>query len=126
VVLHWLEIAVPQIDVDAARTIRRGSPQLGGREAHAVQRLGTRPATVSVGVGQRVDAMEAVDDTLFAARIAGQSRVAFGVDVACSDAVTRLEARLAEIGPWWLLHMAAVAQQAFCLWRIVASLNRCR
>ena len=56
-------------------------------EAHAVQRLGLLAQAVGVGVGEDVDAVDAVDHAALAARVAGQAGVAGGVDVAGADAV---------------------------------------
>src|SRR5687768_2136052 len=89
----WLKVALPQIDVDDLTRLGGLAPQLGGVEAHAVERLGARPAPVRAGVRQRVVAVESVDDAALAARVAGQAGVAPRVDVAGHDRVASREAR---------------------------------
>src|SRR5215470_7502195 len=88
-----LEIAFPEIDVDTAVALGGGSPQLAGTEPHAVQRFSRRAATVSAGVGQRLDAVQAIDHAVLAATIARQSRMTARMNVAGDHAIPRLESR---------------------------------
>src|SRR6266849_6018332 len=59
--LRGLEVALPEIDVDACLRLGGVAPQLTRLEAHAVERLGAAPAPVGMGVRQDVDAVEEVD-----------------------------------------------------------------
>src|ERR1700730_2105890 len=90
--LRGLEVAFPQIDVDACLRLGGVSPQLTRLEAHAVEWLGARPPPVGIGVRQAAETAEDVDAPAMPARIAGQPRVTAGLPVARDDGVSRLEA----------------------------------
>src|SRR6266545_2817675 len=91
--LDGLQIAFPEIDVDALPWLGGVAPQLAGFEADAIERLGASTTTVGVRVGEDVHAMKGTDPPAMPARIAGQPRVAGRLPVARDHAVTHLEAR---------------------------------
>src|SRR6266849_6251180 len=90
--LRGLQVAFPEIDVDARLRLGGVSPQLARLEAHAVERLGAAPPPVSMGVREDVDAVEEVDAPAMPARIAGQPRVTARLPVARDHGIARLEA----------------------------------
>src|SRR2546425_5769111 len=88
-----LEIALPEIDVDPLVRLSIFAPQLLRLEAHAVERLRLLAQTVGVAVREDVHAVQAVDDAALSARVAGQPRVAAGMDVARDHGIAGSEAR---------------------------------
>src|SRR5262249_30818459 len=46
----WFEVALPEVEVDGRARLGGGTPQRGGLEADAVERVGLRALSMSVGV----------------------------------------------------------------------------
>src|SRR5205807_10495325 len=69
------------------------APELPALEADAIEGLRLSPAAVGVSVGQRVDAVEALDRAVAAAGVPRQARVARRVRVPGQDPVAGAEAR---------------------------------
>src|SRR6266478_61666 len=90
--LDGLQIALPEIDIDALPRLGGVAPQLAGFEADAIERIGAAATTVGVRVGEDVHAMKGMDPPAMSLRIAGQPRVAGRLPVARDHGVARLEA----------------------------------
>src|SRR6266536_2170079 len=90
--LDGLQIALPEIDVDALSRLGGVAPQLAGLEADAIERLGAATTTMGVRVGEDVHAMKGMDPPAMPSRIAGQPRVAGRLPVARDHRVAGLEA----------------------------------
>src|SRR5579859_6447833 len=66
--LRPVKVRLPQIEVDELTRLGDGAEQLGGREAHAVERLRLLALAVRVRVWEDVRAVIVVDDAVLAAR----------------------------------------------------------
>src|SRR5882724_2553775 len=84
--LDGLQIALPEIDIDALPRLGGVAPQLAGFEADAIERLGAAATTVGVRVGEDVHAMKGMDPPATSLRMAGR------LPVARDHGVARLEA----------------------------------
>src|SRR5215831_15801687 len=103
-VLPWLlEIALPEVNVDAASTVRRAAPQDVGVEPHTVKGLRRGPLTSRVGIRQRLDAVHAVDRAALAAHVSRHPSVAGRMHVADDDGIAGLEACARRVDWRWQL-----------------------
>src|SRR5579883_772118 len=69
---RWLQVALPQVEVDALIGLGRCAPQLRRLEADGVQVLRVLAAAVGVGVGEDIAAVVRLDNPGPAARVGGR------------------------------------------------------
>ena len=87
------KVVVPQVDVDRIAGRSLIAPKLTCRELHRVHMLSFLTQPMSVGIGENIDSVIAVDLTHFASRITGQPCMAGWIDIAGAHALAHLEPR---------------------------------